>query len=136
MSFVRAEWSAQFESDWCDMRTLRPTFFAICGVISLVPTGAMAFDPRAPELQTLRAFRNLSGVVRLHDRSDIAAPQPYWVGQCRISGARAQKIERRTSDPCLAADAAPGNVCFERLGQDTSADAPVTLDLGDTPCGP
>jgi hypothetical protein len=45
-----------------------------------------------------------------------AVAQPYLLGTCRIGGEQAEEIERRTSDPCLAADASPGNVCFDRLG--------------------
>jgi hypothetical protein len=37
-------------------------------------------------------------------------------GSCRISGEQALRIERNSSDPCLAADAAPGSICFDRLG--------------------
>jgi hypothetical protein len=42
--------------------------------------------------------------------------QSYPQGTCHISGEQAEKMERRTTDPCLAADASPGNVCFDRLG--------------------
>jgi hypothetical protein len=41
----------------------------------------------------------------------------YSHGHCAISGEQALRIERDASNPCLAADAAPGGACFDRLGQ-------------------
>jgi len=45
-----------------------------------------------------------------------------------VSGADVQRIERSTSDPCLASESVPGGVCFARLGQSLastdSADPP------------
>ena len=48
-----------------------------------------------------------------------ALSQPFLHGNCRVNGEQAERIERRTSDPCLAADAAAGAVCFDRLGLGT-----------------
>jgi len=48
---------------------------------------------------------------------DVTASTQFSLREnCRISGEQALRIERDASNPCLAADAAPGGVCFDRLG--------------------
>jgi hypothetical protein len=52
----------------------------------------------------------------LFTQDDDAAPQSYGRETCRINGEEGLRIERNASDPCLAADAAAGGACFDRLG--------------------
>jgi hypothetical protein len=116
------------------MRTLRQTSFAICAAISFAATPAAAFQPRVPSLQTLHGYPPPTGdVVQLYHGDSLVTP-PQRHQQCRISGARAQRIERNTSNPCLAADSVPGAICFERLGQSTPAYPPALLNSWDSPC--
>jgi hypothetical protein len=117
------------------MRAIRQIFFAVCGVILLTSTGTTAFE--APSRKALRFYpSSTAGVVQLRDQSDIALSPPHRAWHCRVSGARAERIERNTSNPCLAADSTPGGVCFERLGQSTTTNPSALLDSWDAPCGP
>jgi hypothetical protein len=117
------------------MKTFRQTAFAICAVACLMSTHAAALEPIVPPLKTLQPYpASAGGVVQLRDRRDIVMPAPYRYRQCRISGARAQRIERYTSNPCLAADSVPGGICFERLGQNPQANPSALLNSWDAPC--
>jgi hypothetical protein len=49
----------------------------------------------------------------------MESTKPSLSGNCRVDGEQAMRFERRTSDPCLAADAAPGSACFDRFGLGT-----------------
>jgi hypothetical protein len=117
------------------MKTFRQTAFAICAAASLTSTHAAALEPLVPSLQTLQLYpASAGGVVQLRDRRDIMMPAPHRYRQCRVSGARAQRMERYTSNPCLAADSVPGGICFERLRQDAQANPSALLNSWDVPC--
>jgi hypothetical protein len=48
--------------------------------------------------------------------------------ECHLNGADVERIDRGTTDPCLAANSVPGAVCFARLGQ-----SPTSGDNFDAP---
>src|SRR5579862_2845276 len=109
------------------MRSFRQMSFAVCAAATLTTTGAAAFGLPSPSPGPL--------IVLFHDQSNFASSRRESV-PCRISPAQAERMERTTADPCLAADSVPGGVCFERLGNDTPTDAPATLQLRDLRRGP
>jgi len=87
----------------------RTLLFILWGAVLWAVGTAMAAEASPPvrlQIPFVNAFAQ-------HDR---ATPQSYSHENCRISGGQAITIERDASNPCLAADAAPGNGCFDRLG--------------------
>jgi hypothetical protein len=86
--------------------------------ILLTSSPAAAFDaPLAPHL-VLRLPLGMS----LPDRS--ASEHTQLSTRCHLNGGDVERIERSTSDPCLASESVPGGVCFARLGLD-----PVSADF-------
>jgi hypothetical protein len=84
-----------------------PFLFSLCGAALLTMGTAMAAESSPPvrlQIPFVNAFTQ-DGTAFTNLR-----------GNCRISGEQALRIERSSSDPCLAADAAPGGACFDRLG--------------------
>jgi hypothetical protein len=69
----------------------------------------MAAEP-PPAIRLRLPFANM------FPEDHTAIVQPHLSGSCRINGEQAERFERRTSDPCLAANSSPGSVCFDRLG--------------------
>jgi hypothetical protein len=96
--------------------------FCACLAMLLSSPATMAFEPQVAS----RLSRRLPFVDSLSNaaHSDQARSQE----RCHVSGADVQRIERSTSDPCLASESVPGGVCFARLGQSLastdSADPP------------
>ena len=92
------------------MRALsRSFFFTLCGSVLLTVGTAMAAEP-SPPIQLRIPFANAF-------TQDVTASTQFSLREnCRISGEQALRIERDASNPCLAADAAPGGACFDRLG--------------------
>jgi hypothetical protein len=117
--------------DRYEMRNFRWISFAICGAAILMSMHAGSAEPRAP-LTKLHGF-SPSEIILFQAQNDFASPRPHSE-PCRISPTEAERIERNTADPCLAADAVPGGVCFERLGNDIPGNAPAALQLN-APCG-
>jgi|SRR5882672_3626725 len=92
------------------MRTFdRTLLLTLWGAVVLTVGSAMAAET-SPSIQLRLPFVNLLA------EDPTATSQIDLHGRCVISGEQAMRIERDTSDPCLAADAAPGGVCFDRLG--------------------
>ena len=113
------------------MRNFRWISFAVCGATILMSMDAGSAEPGVP-LMKLHGFWP-SEIILFRAQNDFASPRPRSA-PCRISPAEAERIERTTADPCLAADAVPGGVCFERLGNDMPDNAPAALQLN-APCG-
>jgi hypothetical protein len=113
------------------MRNFRWISFAICGAAILMSMDAGRAEPGAP-LTKLLGF-SPPEIILFGARDDFAPPRSQSE-PCRISPAESERIERTTADPCLAADAVPGGVCFERLGKDVPGNAPAALQLN-APCG-
>jgi hypothetical protein len=92
------------------MRALaRSFFFTFCGSALLTAGAAMAVEP-SPPIRLQIPFANAF-------TQDVTASAQFSLREnCRISGEQAMRIERDTSNPCLAADATPGGTCFDRLG--------------------
>ncbi|HEX4636948.1 MAG TPA: hypothetical protein VH189_12245 [Rhizomicrobium sp.] len=90
------------------MHAFGGTIILLTTVFLTVET-AMAAEV-SPPLRLRFPFENLL----TEDGSTTASVSPHR--HCAISGEQAMRIERDTSDPCLAADAAPGGACFGRLG--------------------
>jgi hypothetical protein len=107
---------------------------AVCSAVWLISTSAMAVE-RPPS-----SWPQLQLPLRLPFSRDGLGPQgsfvPHHDQLCRMSGARADRVENRTSDPCLAADSVPGGICFERLGEDPLSSASALLNLRDAHCEP
>ena len=74
-------------------------------------SSVMAFEPQvAPSLSMRLPF--------VDSFSDAAhSDQTRLQDRCHVNGADVQRVERSTSDPCLASETVPGGVCFARLGQ-------------------
>jgi hypothetical protein len=83
--------------------------FTLCGALLLTTGAAMAAEPSPP-------VRLRIPFVKGFMQDGAALTQSSVKEDCRISGEQALRIERSSSDPCLAADAAPGGACFDRLG--------------------
>jgi hypothetical protein len=81
--------------------------FTLCGAVLLTIGTAMAAEP-SPPIRLRIPFENAFAP------DGLAATQSYRHGNCRVSGEQALRIERDTSNPCLAADS--GGACFYRLG--------------------
>ena len=92
------------------MRAFERLFlFALWGAVLLTIGTAMAAET-SPPIQLRIPFANAF-------TQDVTASTQFSLREnCRISGEQALRIERDASNPCLAADAAPGGVCFDRLG--------------------
>ena len=92
------------------MRAFERLFlFALWGAIPLTIGTAMAAET-SPPIRLRIPFANAF-------TQDVTASTQFSLREnCRISGEQALRIERDASNPCLAADAAPGGVCFDRLG--------------------
>ena len=87
----------------------RSILFAFWGAVLWAVGTAMAAEASPPvrlQMPFLNAFTH----------GDAAAPQSSSQGNCTINGEQGLRIERNTSDPCLAADASGGGACFDRLG--------------------
>jgi hypothetical protein len=80
---------------------------SLCGAALLTMGPVMAAESPPP-------IRLRIPFVNAFTQDDTAFANLH--GNCRISGEQALRIERNSSDPCLAADAAPGSICFDRLG--------------------
>ena len=113
------------------MRNFRWISFAICGAAILMSMDTGSAEPGVP-LMMLHGF-SPPEIILFRAQNDFASPRSQSES-CRISPAEAERIERNTADPCLAADAVPGGVCFERLGNDILDSAPAALQLN-APCG-
>ena len=148
MTFDRSTWSwpsvqvplrLPHSRDGLGSRELRGNFSLLQpGAVQPSRVGAaeagMRRDTPAPRVASSPALASVTFLglgLALPSIEPLARPQSR---QCRISPARAERIERTTSDPCLAADSAPGGVCFEKLGQDQLADASVLLNLRGAHC--
>ena len=83
--------------------------FALWGAALLTVGTAMAAEA-SPPVQLRIPF--VTALTEDHTTLDLA----YSHGRCAISGEQALRIERDTSDPCLAANASAGGACFDRLG--------------------
>ena len=83
--------------------------FALWGAALLTVGTAMAAEA-SPPVQLRIPF--VTALTEDHTTLDPA----YSHGHCAIRGDQALRIERDASNPCLAADAAPGGACFDRLG--------------------
>jgi hypothetical protein len=83
--------------------------FALWAVVLLTVGTAMAAEA-SPQVELRIPF--ITALSEDHTTLDRA----YGHGRCAISGEQALRIERDTSNPCLAADASPGGACFDRLG--------------------
>jgi hypothetical protein len=83
--------------------------FGLWGVVVLLTARTAMAAEASPPVRLRIPF-----VTALTDDStfDLA----YGHGHCAISGEQALRIERDTSNPCLAADASPVGACFDRLG--------------------
>jgi hypothetical protein len=92
------------------MRALtRSFFFTLCGSALLTVGTAIAAEP-SPPIRLRIPFANAF-------TQDVTASTQFSLREnCRISGEQAMRIDRDSSNPCLAADAAPGGACFDRLG--------------------
>jgi hypothetical protein len=92
------------------MRALAGSFFfALCDLVLLTAGTAMAAES-SPPIRLQIPFANAF-------TQDVTASTQFSLREnCRINGEQAMRIERDTSNPCLAADAAPGGACFDRLG--------------------
>jgi hypothetical protein len=87
----------------------RPLQFGLWGVV-LLTVGTVTAAEASPPVQLRIPF-----VTALtEDRTTLAPASSH--GHCAINGEQALRIERAASNPCLAADAAPGGACFDRLG--------------------
>ena len=94
------------------MRGFQNVFlFSACLAMLLSSPGTMALESQvAPRLSVRLPFVDLF--------SDAAhSDQTRSQERCHVSGADVQRIERSTSDPCLASESVPGGVCFAHLGQ-------------------
>ena len=82
--------------------------FTVCGAVLLTLGTAMAEPSPSVRLQIpfMNAFAQDSTTSTL-----LSSHR-----SCHISSEQAMRVERDTSDPCVAADAAPGGACFDRLG--------------------
>jgi hypothetical protein len=87
----------------------RPLRLAVWGAVLLVVGTAMAAEA-SPAVQFRIPF--VTALAEDRTASDLA----YGQDHCAISGEQALRIERDTSDPCVAADASAGGACFDRLG--------------------
>ena len=88
---------------------VRSFFFTLCGSAFLTAGTAMAAEP-SPPIQLRIPFANAF-------TQDVTASTQFSPREnCRIGSEQAMRIERDTSNPCLAADATPGGACFDRLG--------------------
>jgi hypothetical protein len=91
--------------------SIRLLRFALWGAVLLTVGTAMAAEA-SPPVRLRIPF--VTALTEDHTTLDPA----YSHGHCAISGEQALRIERDTSDPCLAAEASPGGACFDRLGLD------------------
>jgi hypothetical protein len=120
------------------MPAYRQMLFAV-GVMSvMMATSALAFQPLPMMLGGYPApyraeMTPSTRVMQSGNTNDIVVLQQGR--HCRISGAREQRIERTTSNPCLAADSAPDGICFERLGNSVPINGSAMLELWDSRCG-
>ena len=113
------------------MRMFPKLSLALCGATILMSTDTGAAEPSAPARE-LRGVLS-SEIILFREKNDFASPRPRSE-PCRMSPAEAERLERTTADPCLAADALPGGVCFARLGNDVPGNAPAALQW-DATCG-
>ena len=87
----------------------RPLLFALWGAVLWAIGTAMAAEA-APPVRLRIPF------VNALTQDDLSAPQSYNHEYCRITGEQGLRIERNSSNPCLAADGTAGGACFDRLG--------------------
>jgi hypothetical protein len=95
------------------MRAFGGSFLlALGGAVFLAAGAAMAAEP-PPAIRLRLPFTDM------FPQDHTAIFQSHPSGSCRINGEQAERFERRTSDPCLAANTSPGSECFDRLGLGT-----------------
>jgi hypothetical protein len=99
-----------FTSGMRDRLEMRVTsFLLVLFTVSLIGEATAAFAVAPTEIER-------SSITSEYQDDRALIPSPDSGCDCHMTGEEAEIREQDTSNPCLAADAAPGAACFDRFG--------------------